>query len=127
MILTGLVSVSTAPVRVGRSSAAKPVAWPLARGDAAANLLWTTNPKHETVNLDVVKLALLPHLDGSHDREMLVARLHAAVRERRIFMKDNKTGQDIQDPAALDTAVREHVASAIDGLAATALLEAASV
>ena len=126
MILSGLVSVSTVPVRVGRSSAAKPVAWSLARADAAANLTWTTNPRHESVNLDVVKLALLPYLDGSHDREMLAERLHAAVRERRIFMKDNKTGQDIQDPAALGTAVREHVASAIDGLAATGLLEATS-
>ncbi len=119
MILVGLVSISTVPVRVGRSSAAKPRAWSLARADVAAGLAWTTNTRHETVNLDVVKLALLPYLDGSHDRDMLAERLHAAVRERRIFMKDNKTGEDIQDPAALDKAVRDHVASAIDGLAAT--------
>ena len=123
MILVGLVSISTLPVRVGRSSAAKPRAWSLARADIAAGLAWTTNTRHETVNLDVVKLALLPYLDGSYDREMLAERLHAAVRERRIFMKDSKAGEDIQDPAALDKAVREHVASAIEGLAAAGVLE----
>ena len=38
-------------------------------------------------------------------------------------MKDNKTGLDIEEPAALDKAVREHVGLALAGLAATALLE----
>jgi methyltransferase-like protein len=123
MILAGLATVSTVPVRVGRSDAPRPVAWPLARADAAANQLWTVNPRHETVSLDVVKLALLPHLDGSHDRDMLAERLHAAVRERRIFIKDNQTGLAIEEPAALEQAVREHVAGALDGLAAAALLE----
>jgi hypothetical protein len=65
----------------------------------------------------------LPHLDGSHDRDMLAERLHAAVRERRIFIKDNQTGLAIEEPAALGQAVREHVAGALDGLAAAALLE----
>jgi methyltransferase-like protein len=123
MVLAGLATVSTVPVRVGRSGSPKPVAWSLARVDAAASLPCTTNPRHETVNLDVVKLALLPHLDGSHDRDMLAGRLLAAVREGRISMRDNRTGQPIQDATALDRAVREHVASAIDGLAAAALLE----
>jgi methyltransferase-like protein len=123
MILSGLVTVSTVPIRVGSSAALKPVAGPLARADAAANLAWTTNPRHETINLDVVKLALLPYLDGSHDRDMLAQRLHAAVREGRITIKDNTSGQAIQDPAALDKAVREHVAGALDGLAAAGLLE----
>ena len=101
MILVGLVTVSTVPVRVGRSSAAKPVAWPLARADAAANLLWTTNPRHETVNLDVVKLALLPYLDGSHDREMLAQRLHTAVRERRGLHERQQDGAGHPGPRRL--------------------------
>jgi SAM-dependent methyltransferase len=126
MVLAGLAAVSTVPVRVGRAANPRPVAWSLARADAAASLPWTTNPRHETVNLDVVRLALLPHLDGSHDRDMLAARLLAAVREGRIALRDNRTGQAIQEPVALESAVREHVASTIDGLAAAALLEPTS-
>jgi methyltransferase-like protein len=126
MILAGLATLSTVPVRVGRSDTVKPTAWPLARADAASSQPWTVNPRHETVSLDVVKVALLPHLDGSHDRDRLAERLHAAVRERRIFIEDNKTALDIVEPAALERAVREHVARALDGLAATALLEPGS-
>ncbi len=123
LILAGLATVSTVPVRIGKPDAPRPIATSLARADAAANQPWTVNPRHETVNLDVVKLALLPHLDGSHDRDRLAERLQAAVREGRIFLKDNKTGLDIEEPAALDRAVREHVGVALAGLAATGLLE----
>jgi SAM-dependent methyltransferase len=123
MILAGLVTISTVPVRVGGANVDKPVAWPLARADAAAGRSWTTNPRHETVSLDVVKVALLPHLDGSHDRGQLGERLHAAVQAGRITLTDRKSGEVIREPAALDTAVREQVSLAVDGLAAAGLLE----
>ena len=75
------------------------------------------------MKLDVVKMALLPHLDGSHDRGMLEERLHAAVRDGRITLFDNATGAPIRDREALERAVCEHAAGALENLAITALLE----
>jgi methyltransferase-like protein/2-polyprenyl-3-methyl-5-hydroxy-6-metoxy-1,4-benzoquinol methylase len=125
MVVGGLVTLSSEPVRIGRAQADKPKAWPIARADAAAKRRATTNLRHEVAPLDVVSTSLLPDLDGTHDREALKERLLAAVRKGDIRLVDNKSGQPLAEGAALATAAAEHVDLAIQRLADGGLLEAA--
>ena len=124
MVVGGLVTVSAEPVRTGRATATQPKAWQVARIDAAAKRRSTTNLRHEVARLDVVSTALLPALDGNHDREALQERLLKAVREGEITLIDNKSRQPLKDGAALASAAAEHVDLAIQRLADGGLLEA---
>jgi SAM-dependent methyltransferase/methyltransferase-like protein len=124
MVVGGLVAVSAEPVRTGRAAATTPKAWRVARIDAAAKRQSTTNLRHEVARFDVVSRALVPALDGNHDRAALQERLLRAVRGGEIRLVDNKSGQPIAEGAALTAAVAEHVDLALQRLADGALLEA---
>jgi SAM-dependent methyltransferase/methyltransferase-like protein len=122
LIVYGLALPSSIPVRTGRATAERPVAWSIARADAAAGWKWTTNLRHETVPLDIITLELLPHLDGSYTHPMLGERLMDAIRAGRIRMQDETSKQPIAGDA-LATSVARHVELGIGRLAAAALLE----
>jgi methyltransferase-like protein len=122
LIIYGLALPSSVPVRAGKATAERPVAWSIARADAAAGWKSTTNLRHEPVPLDIITVELLPHLDGSHTRPMLGERLMNAVKAGRIKIQDPATNQ-IQTGSALESSVARHVELAIERLAAAALLE----
>jgi methyltransferase-like protein len=122
-ILVGLVEISSVPLRLEPAARTrpKPRAGRLARLDAAQGHGRTTGPAHHTVPLDVVCTALLPLMDGTQDRDALTAALLAAVRGGRLRLTDNASGLDLAGPA-LEAAAGQHVAAAIDRLAAVGLL-----
>jgi SAM-dependent methyltransferase len=122
MVLVGLVEVSTAARRVSSTPGPRPRVSPLVRLDGAERQSWTTGPAHQTVALDVVSMALVPHLDGTNDRAALVRHLGEAVREGRVRLIDNQTGTDLAGPA-LAAALEEHVGLALGRLAKAGLLE----
>jgi SAM-dependent methyltransferase/methyltransferase-like protein len=122
LIITGFGKASSVPVRIGKATVQRPIAWSIARADAAAGLKSTTNAQHEAVALDIVTSELLPHLDGRHTRAMLGEWLMNAVKAGRITMQDNTTNE-LLSGSALDNSVAEHVEGAIGRLAAAALLE----
>jgi protein-lysine methyltransferase-like protein len=122
LIVYGLGLPSSVPVRAGKATAERPVAWPIARADAAAGWKTTTNLRHETVPLDIITFELLPHLDGSHTRPMLAERLMNTIRSGRINMQDPTTNQPLTGKD-LEASVAAHVDLAIGRLAAAALLE----
>jgi SAM-dependent methyltransferase len=122
LIVYGLASPSSIPVRTGKATAQRPVAWPIARADAAAGSKSTANLGHAAVPLDIITVELLPYLDGSHTRPMLAERLMNAIRSGRINMQDPATNQ-LLTGKALEASVAAHVDLAIGRLAAAALLE----
>jgi methyltransferase-like protein len=121
-ITLGFVDVSTVPFRPKKDAGNTPRAWPLSRFDGFERSEWTTSPIHNVVRLDVVCTALLPFLDGTHDRDALRAKLLAAVQEGRLSLEDRATGADLKGER-LETAAAEHVALALDELASAGLLE----
>ncbi len=122
LIVYGLGLPSSVPVRAGKAAAERPVAWPIARADAAAGLKWTTNLRHETVPLDIITVELVPHLDGRHTRPMLHERLMNVIRAGRIKMQDPATNQPLTG-SALESSAAAHIDHAIGRLAAAAVLE----
>ena len=80
-LLIGMVGASTMPATLVRDIAERPVAPKLARLDAEAGRMWTTNALHQRVNLNVVQHALLPKLDGESDRASLKATLIDCARQ----------------------------------------------
>jgi SAM-dependent methyltransferase/methyltransferase-like protein len=122
-ILVGLLDISSVPLRLDPTSAARPRprAGRLARLDAEHGGTWTTGPAHSAVPLDLVCANLLPLMDGRHDREALKGALLAAVREGRIRITDKTSGLDLAG-SALDEAAAQHVSAAIDSLAAAGIL-----
>jgi hypothetical protein len=64
---------------------------------------------------------LLPLMDGTRDRAPLKGALLAAVRDGRLRLTDKASGLGLAGPA-LDEAAAQHVAAAIDRLAAAGIL-----
>lgn len=120
MAFVNLVSPSTEPTRAASSPAAQPVACPLVRGDAAANAIRTANLRHEGVALDVVAQIVTPMLDGTKDRDSLVAAVaEAAAAGRVTFQRAGAPGTEAEDVAAC---CGEHVDRVLADLASNACL-----
>ena len=123
MVLIGMAEVSTTELSRPSSLADKPTAVPLARADARAGMAWTTNPRHETVPLNIVQQAVLPLLDGTHDVDDLVAALRQKVKEGQIILQ--RDGVPLTAEVDLDASAREHIGHALAGFSRSALLAAA--
>jgi methyltransferase-like protein len=121
MIIIGLLNVSTVPLRP-KAAGAKPRAWLLSRLDGLQGRSWTTSPAHSVVQLDAISTALLPFLDGTHNRDALRRKLLAIVQQGRIRLLDKATGTDLK-ANALKAAAEEHVTLALEKLAADGLLD----
>lgn len=118
----GMVSLSTAPIRAGQADASHPVAWPLARSDAARGAADTAGPQHATVELDMASRTVLALLDGTRDRDALVDSVMALVNRGAITLRRND--QPIDNPDERRQAAREMVDGTLRGLAAVGLLSA---
>jgi 2-polyprenyl-3-methyl-5-hydroxy-6-metoxy-1,4-benzoquinol methylase len=118
----GMVSLSAVPIRAGQADATHPVAWPLARSDAARGAADTAGPQHATVGLDMASRTVLPLLDGTRDRDALVEGVMALVSQGTITLRRND--QPIENPDERRQAAREMVDGTLRGLAAAGLLSA---
>ena len=123
MVMIGIAEVSTTKLSQPAPLSDKPTAIPLARADAMAGMTWTTNPRHETVPLNVVQQAVLPLLDGTHDVDALVAALREKVREGHIILQ--REGIPLTDETALAASARDHIDHALATFSRSALLIAA--
>ena len=71
LVLFGQASVSSLPLHVGRAADERPRVWAFARMEAASGQPWVTSLCHVGVPVYPVLRALLPYLDGLHDRAAL--------------------------------------------------------
>ena len=120
MALANIVNVSTEPAQAAPSLTAKPVACPLLRGDAAAGLLSTANLRHELAVLDIVAQIVTPLLDGTRDREALVAAVAAAAAEGRVSFQ--RADAQVTEPGEMAACCEEHVDRVLADLARGACL-----
>jgi SAM-dependent methyltransferase len=116
----GMLALSSVPVRVGGADAAFPVAWPLARADAARGAPATANPHHIPIELDGSSRALLPLMDGTRDRAALAGPILAMVQQGVITLR--RDGKPVEDVAELRVLVGRIVEGAIRSLASAGLL-----
>ncbi len=72
LLISEQATVSTVPLRVGQGDSERPLAWSLARLEAAANQPWATALHHVPVRLAPPLGQLLPHLDGNTGRDALL-------------------------------------------------------
>ena len=122
LIVAGAVNVSTVPLPPSQTISDKPKAWPLSRLDGLERSNWTTSRAHSYVALDDVSVALLPFLDGTHDRQALQAKLLQEVQEGRVRLMDHASRRELEGKE-LEAAAIEHVNLALDKLAAAGVLE----
>ncbi|MEO7692276.1 MAG: methyltransferase regulatory domain-containing protein [Sphingomonas sp.] len=120
MMLAGMITLSSEPVRSGAASDSKPVAIAIARADAAAGAQATTNLRHEPMTLDPAARALLPVMDGSLDHAGLAERLATEALAGRIgFTRD---GQALAGAEAICQVVEEHLPGLLKGIENAGLL-----
>lgn len=87
--------------------------WPAALRVARAQAAWSshvTNAFHDDVALDPITRLMLPALDGSRDRDALVALLIQAVTNGQ--MKIDEAGKPVTEPAA----IARYAGQAVDGM-----------
>ena len=120
LVLAGQVTASTLPARVGRANMAQVRIWPVARLEAAQKQPWVTSLNHTPVPLQGLPIALLPHLDGSKDRNVLRPLIVRALLDGSI-----ETGTDIsrRQVGELEAAADHYLARALVQLENQALLE----
>ena len=120
MSISGLIRVSTEPVGAASLVRDRPIAWPLARKDAANGHLATVNLRHERVDIDILGQHILPLLDGTRNMQAVAAEVISAARQGRLnFARD---GIPIKDETALRQAVDAQVAAVLASFARAALL-----
>ena len=88
LTLGGVLDIQTSADRFVTSISRCPTASGFARWQAAHSLQ-VTNRRHEQVQLDEVVRNILLQLDGSNDRQMLMAVLHGAVQRGEITILKN--------------------------------------
>jgi methyltransferase-like protein/2-polyprenyl-3-methyl-5-hydroxy-6-metoxy-1,4-benzoquinol methylase len=120
MVIAGIIHVSSEPVTAGPAVSKKPIALPLARGDASVGASFTTNQRHETVTLDPAALVILPVMDGTKDHDALAVMLVAAAKAGSLNF--NRDGQMITGVEAISAAAQEMLPGVLAGIAAAGLL-----
>ncbi len=120
MVLAGLADISTVAVAANSGIPERPDAGLLARDDAREGRTWTTNVRHETVPLNLVQRAILPLLDGAHDRAAIARSVQTMVADGQItFQRD---GETLIDAEHISAAIDDHVSSALTSFQRAALL-----
>ena len=79
LVLAGRTTVSVLPAVAGHWDQDIPVAWPIARAEAASGQPWLTTLLHTGIPALPVLRELLPYMDGKHDRAALCVRLADAI------------------------------------------------
>jgi 2-polyprenyl-3-methyl-5-hydroxy-6-metoxy-1,4-benzoquinol methylase/methyltransferase-like protein len=75
MVINGLATPRTEPVRAAAQASARPIACPLARADAARGASATANLRHESVVLGEATRDALALLDGTRDTDAIARAL----------------------------------------------------
>jgi methyltransferase-like protein/2-polyprenyl-3-methyl-5-hydroxy-6-metoxy-1,4-benzoquinol methylase len=120
LVLGGLATAGTEPVRAATSASARLAACPLARADAARGDGATANLRHEHVGFDGLAQFVLPLLDGSRDTAAVTSAVLAAGRDGKLsFTRD---GVAIDDPAQRHAMARANVDALFAGFTRAALL-----
>ncbi len=115
----GLIELRIRPIKVGVAGAVKPVASPVARAQAGRVGL-VTNLRHESLQMDPFNRQLMLLLDGTRDRDALVAGLGKALREGTLEVKHN--GQPLTDPESVTKVLYDAVNENLPKLAANGYL-----
>lgn len=123
MVLSGQASVSVLPLRVGHAADERPRAWAFARMKAASGQPWVTSLNHIGVPVYPVLGAVLPHLDGLHDRAALWALLTSALTGGAFEVPELPAGQPHPPAARLNAVAEQHVEQTLHYCARNALLE----
>lgn len=116
----GFVRFDVGSVRCANAPGPRPHASPVARlqaqfGDSVTNL------RHEPVVVDPLVRWLLPSLDGSRDRDTLLAMLNEHSRQGTIVL-EKPDGERLDDPKQLREELETRLNTGLDGLAKSALL-----
>ena len=93
MVMAGRADISMQPLRAGHEHEQRPVAWKLARMEAAAGQPWLTSLRHTGVPALPVLRVLLPCLDGTRDRAALRSALIDALQSGSLPMPEPPAGQ----------------------------------
>ena len=115
----GVLELRVWSPRVGASASERPTASPLARLQAAQGEQ-VTNLLHQSVTLDGLNRVLLPLLDGSRDRDALVAALAQRTAEGALNVRQQ--GAVLTPGPVLDKVLRDALAEYLPKLARSALL-----
>ena len=121
LLCSGRASISSQPLAVGRADAERPVAWSLARAEAASGQPWVTGARHTSVLLNPAMKCLLPLLDGSLDRAALLAKLADALARGDIKLHANPATTETS-AVAIRPSFEKQLALALDYLERNALL-----
>ncbi|MGL4811021.1 MAG: methyltransferase regulatory domain-containing protein [Beijerinckiaceae bacterium] len=122
MVIAGLLIPLTEPVPAAATVSAKPRASAVARLDAGRGEASTASLRHERVALDPAARALLPLLDGQHERPALVQRLLSEAKSGRIGFNEN--GVPVTDAAGMARLAETATDQLLTGIARAGLLEA---
>ena len=122
LVMTGRASISVLPLRVGRADHERPTAWRVARMEAASGQPWITTLGHAGIPTHPVLRALLPYLDGAHDRPALRARLTESMQCGAVALADLPPDSQ-PSREQLDAVVERCVDQTLRHLAHRAVLE----
>jgi len=120
LVMHGLATPRTEPVRTAARAGRRPIACPVARVDGARGAPSTVNLRHERVEQGKLANIVLPLLDGTRDLGALSAAVAEAARDGRITFARN--GLPVADPGERKRIASENVAALLPMLARAALL-----
>ncbi len=123
LVMAGRASISVVPLRVGHADHEHPSAWPVARAEAATNQPWITSLAHTGVPAHPILRALLPYLDGTHDRAALRARLADALQSGAVRIPELPADQPPPSQERLAGIVDQYLEQTLRHLERRALLE----
>lgn len=87
LLLRQVIGATLEPERFARAARTRPRATTLARAQARAGLGHVATRRHKPMGVDPFVTALLGHLDGRHDRDRIVALLHADLASGRFALE----------------------------------------
>jgi len=121
MVVSGILRASVDPMTAAGASF-MPRASRIAMADAKAGMTYTTNARHENVQLDATTMVLLPHLDGKFTRRDMEQKLLDAAKAGTITFNQNNA--PITDAGRLRSAVQAYLPRLLNSIASTGILEA---
>jgi len=123
IVMAGRASISVLPLRVGNADHKQPVAWRVARMEAALGQPWITSLRHAGVPAHPMLRTLLPHLDGAHNRSALRTLLMEAIQHGVVSVPEVSVDKPPLSEEELGTVVERYVEQTLRYLARHALLE----
>jgi SAM-dependent methyltransferase len=123
IVMAGRASISILPLRVGHADHKQPMAWRVARIEAALGQPWITSLRHAGVPAHPMLRTLLTHLDGAHDRSALRMLLTKAIRHGAVSVPEVSVDKPPLSEEELGTVVERYVEQTLSYLARHALLE----